>query len=174
MSTSRDATFEWDPEKARSNERKHGVSFQEAATVFRDPYALHAYDGAHSWEEERFIIIGMSAREHLLTVVYVERVEMTFRIISARERLHAREETMKKKAADDDPLDREIDFSNARRNPHFLSVVGPKYVRVLDEDLADLFPDNESVNAALRSLAGAKPQKVSARRVAAPRKKTRA
>ena len=81
---------------------------------------------------------------------------------------------MKKKAADDDPLDREIDFSNARRNPYFLSVVGPKYVRVLDKDLAERFPDNDSVNAALRSIAEAQPKKVSARRVAAPRKKTRA
>lgn len=79
-----------------------------------------------------------------------------------------------KKAADDDPLDREIDFSNARRNPYFLSVVGPKYVRVLDKDLAERFPDNDSVNAALRSIAEAQPKKVSARRVAAPRKKTRA
>ena len=53
-----DLTFEWDPDKARSNERKHGVSFAEAETVFRDMFALHLYDGDHSWDEERFIIIG--------------------------------------------------------------------------------------------------------------------
>ncbi|HEV7763619.1 MAG TPA: hypothetical protein VGQ76_01335 [Thermoanaerobaculia bacterium] len=83
---------------------------------------------------------------------------------------------MKKKAAEeDDPLDREIDFSKARRNPHFLAAVGPKYVRVIDQDLVEFFPDNESVNAALRSIAEAasrlpKLKKVSARRVSAPKK----
>jgi uncharacterized DUF497 family protein len=77
-------TFEWDPTKARRNERKHGVSFAEAETVFRDMFALHLYDGDHSWDEERFIIIGMSERDRVLTVVYVERTVMTMRLISAR------------------------------------------------------------------------------------------
>ncbi|HEV7763620.1 MAG TPA: BrnT family toxin [Thermoanaerobaculia bacterium] len=76
--------FEWDPAKARANERKHGVSFGEASTVFRDAYALHVHDGAHAWDEERFIIIGMSARERVLMVVYVERTEMTLPLVSAR------------------------------------------------------------------------------------------
>lgn len=76
--------FEWDPEKARSNERKHNVSFEEALTVFRDTRALHAYDGDHSWNEDRFIIIGMSKWERVLMVVYVERSFMTMRLISAR------------------------------------------------------------------------------------------
>lgn len=66
---------------------------------------------------------------------------------------------MKKKhvAHDDDydPLDREIDFSNARPNPYFLGVVDRTCVRVIDKDLADRFPDNASVNAALRFLADA-------------------
>jgi hypothetical protein len=79
---------------------------------------------------------------------------------------------MKKKIVEDDPLDREIDFSNARRNPWFLEVVGPHYVRVLDKDLADLFPDNDSVNAALRSIAEAaarmQPRQVTARRATVP------
>jgi hypothetical protein len=82
---------------------------------------------------------------------------------------------MKKKIADDDPLDREIDFSNARPNPYFVAAVGPKYIRVLDKDIADAFPDNASVNAALRSVAemaarfAPQPQKISARRVTAPK-----
>lgn len=84
---------------------------------------------------------------------------------------------MKKKIVEDDPLDREIDFSNARRNPWFLEAVGPQYVRVLDKDLADLFPDNDSVNAALRSIAAiaarvpVPPQNVSTRRMTAPTSK---
>jgi uncharacterized protein len=55
----KDLSFEWDPARARANSRKHGVSFDEAKTVFRDMLALRVYDGEHSWDEERFIIIGM-------------------------------------------------------------------------------------------------------------------
>jgi len=54
---------------------------------------------------------------------------------------------------EEDPLDREIDFSNALPNPYFVAAVGAKYTRVIDKDLADRFPDNASVNAALRRLA---------------------
>jgi uncharacterized DUF497 family protein len=76
--------FEWDDRKELANERKHGVSFLEARTVFGDPQALHEYDGPHSWGEERFIIIGTSEERRVLCVVYVERIEETFRLISAR------------------------------------------------------------------------------------------
>jgi len=76
--------FEWDPAKALANERKHGISFDEAKTVFGDEYALHMYDGPHSWDEERFIIIGRSERQRHLFVVYVDRSEVTLRLISAR------------------------------------------------------------------------------------------
>ena len=79
----------------------------------------------------------------------------------------------KKQTADEDPLDREIDFSNARPNPYFLAYHNPRTVRVLEPDLAEIFPDNKAVNAALRSLAeAAQPtvnKRVSARRVAAPK-----
>lgn len=80
---------------------------------------------------------------------------------------------MRKKLSNDgDPLDREIDFSRARRNPYFLAYHGPRVVRVLEPDLADVFPDNASVNAALRSVADAaarvKPKKISAHRASAP------
>ncbi|HET8772860.1 MAG TPA: BrnT family toxin, partial [Thermoanaerobaculia bacterium] len=57
--------FEWDEAKALANEKKHGVSFSEARTVFGDNFALHENDGPHSWNEERFIIIGMSERPRL-------------------------------------------------------------------------------------------------------------
>jgi uncharacterized DUF497 family protein len=76
--------FEWDAAKAEANLEKHGVSFEEARTVFGDAYALHVYDGSHSWDEDRFIIVGRSERERLLFVVYVERTEVTLRLISAR------------------------------------------------------------------------------------------
>ena len=85
---------------------------------------------------------------------------------------------MKKKQAPekDDPLDREIDFSKARPNPYFVAYHGPKVIRVLEPDLAEIFPDSDSVNAALRTIANAAERtalkKVSARRVSAPRKKS--
>ena len=75
--------FEWDATKATANQRKHGVSFDEAAEVFYDPNALQDYDPAHSEAEARFFIIGLPSRR-LLYVVYAERAGDVVRIISAR------------------------------------------------------------------------------------------
>ena len=75
---------------------------------------------------------------------------------------------MKKKIVEDDPLDREIDFSNARPNPYFVAYHGSKVIRVLEPDLAELFPDNASVNAALRAISESKTKRISARRATAP------
>lgn len=60
--------FEWDLGKAASNERKHGVTFAEASTVFGDPYARVIDDPDHSDDEERFIILGASTRANVLIV----------------------------------------------------------------------------------------------------------
>ena len=75
--------FDWDPEKAESNLRKHGVSFDEASTVFGDPLALLMTDPDHSAKEERYVLLGISLRQRLLVVAFAERPPMT-RIISAR------------------------------------------------------------------------------------------
>jgi uncharacterized protein len=74
---------EWDNGKARQNLKKHGVSFEEAATVFGDPLSLTIIDPSHSDHEERFIIIGESIRRRPLVVVHTERGD-NIRIISAR------------------------------------------------------------------------------------------
>ena len=76
--------FEWDPTKAASNIRKHGVSFDEAVTVFKDPLAFIFDDKAHSEQEHREIIIGISALRRMLLVCFVERQEHIVRLISAR------------------------------------------------------------------------------------------
>jgi hypothetical protein len=76
-------TYEWDPAKAAANVRKHGVSFEEAASVFLDPAALTFLDPDHSGDEERAITIGQSARQRVLFVAHTEREER-LRIISAR------------------------------------------------------------------------------------------
>ena len=67
--------FEWDPEKALGNEQKHGVTFDEASSVFADTLSLTIHDPLHSEDEERFIIIGVSCRNRMLTVVHTERGE---------------------------------------------------------------------------------------------------
>jgi uncharacterized DUF497 family protein len=76
--------FEWDTNKAASNFDKHGVTFNEASTVFDDALAGLRYDPDHSQEEERYLLIGRSARGRLLIVSHTDRDEGT-RIISARE-----------------------------------------------------------------------------------------
>jgi len=78
-----DLQFAWDDDKAASNLEKHGVSFEEAATVFRDPFALIFDDEAHSIEEQREILIGHSTRTRLLLVCFTERGDK-LRIFSAR------------------------------------------------------------------------------------------
>ncbi len=76
--------FEWDPIKANSNERKHGVSFSEAMTVFGAPLELTISHPEHSEGEYRFLSIGRSSASRILVVSYTEREENSIRIISAR------------------------------------------------------------------------------------------
>jgi uncharacterized DUF497 family protein len=76
--------FEWDPAKAEANLKDHGVSFDEATTVFRDTLSITISDPDHSDFEDRFIDIGVSHRMQLLVVSYTERQDK-IRIISARQ-----------------------------------------------------------------------------------------
>ena len=74
--------FEWDPAKAKTNFRNHGVRFEEAAAVFDDPYAIVIPDEAEA-SEERFVGVGLGALRRVLVVVYTYRGD-NIRIISAR------------------------------------------------------------------------------------------
>lgn len=76
--------FEWSEKKAEANLKKHGVSFDEAKTVFDDPLFVIFADPDHSFAEKRFIIMGESHENRLLVVSYTERPAAT-RLISARE-----------------------------------------------------------------------------------------
>lgn len=78
--------FDWDPVKAASNLRKHGVSFEDGQSVFYDEFAVQFFDEPHSsGEEERFLMLGMSSGAHLLLVCHCERDSGdVIRIISAR------------------------------------------------------------------------------------------
>ncbi len=77
--------FEWDPDKAAANERKHGITFFEAVSAFYDEQGVEFYDDEHSDWEDRFLLLGMSARLRLLLVCYCHREDdTTIRLISAR------------------------------------------------------------------------------------------
>jgi len=76
--------FSWNEQKARSNERKHGVSFEEAETVFLDDEALLLDDPDHSWDEKRFLLLGLSASSRVLLVCHCFLDEDTVRMVSAR------------------------------------------------------------------------------------------
>jgi uncharacterized DUF497 family protein len=80
-----DIRFEWDPAKARENRRKHGVSFDEAKTVFADDRAILLDDPDHSADEDRFALLGLSAPLRILVVAHCYREgESVVRLISAR------------------------------------------------------------------------------------------
>lgn len=76
--------FEWDRKKASRNIKKHGIAFEEAQTVFVDPYALVLPDEEHSDQEAREIVIGYSGKNRILLVNFIERVYHVIRLISAR------------------------------------------------------------------------------------------
>ncbi len=77
--------FDWDPAKANRNQKNHGVSFEEARSVFFDDFARQFFDETHSEKEDRFLMLGVSNKTRLLLVCHCEvESENTIRIISAR------------------------------------------------------------------------------------------
>ncbi len=80
-----DTRFEWDEAKNRQNRHKHGLSFEEAETVFLDEHAIRFFDPDHSQDEDRFIMLGMSFRLRVLVVCHCYRkADAVIRILSAR------------------------------------------------------------------------------------------
>ncbi|MEW6543923.1 MAG: BrnT family toxin [Nitrospirota bacterium] len=88
MSRSFRNRFEWDPEKARQNVKKHGIAFERAATIFLDPNALSEFDEEHSRNEDRWVTLGLDVAGTLLVVCHTYHAETEssarIRIISAR------------------------------------------------------------------------------------------
>jgi uncharacterized protein len=77
--------FEWNEDKAQSNQQKHGISFEEAKTVFYDANALMLYDSTHSLDEDRYILLGVSSSLRLLVVCHIPlQDDEVIRIFSAR------------------------------------------------------------------------------------------
>lgn len=145
-------SFEWDEDKAGANLEKHGVSFEEAQTVFDDPLYVDFHDPEHSYEEHRCIILGESHRGRYCW--YRTRKEaMSFVLLAQGRRRPRKEEIMKKVETETaDELRPEYDLRTLR-----VRRLGPgrkKFGNVirLEPDVAEAFPDADSVNEALRFL----------------------
>lgn len=95
MPLPRDLDFEWDEDKAAENLKKHKVSFDEAKTVFGDPFSITIDDPIHSIDEKRFIDIGISAKGKMLVVSYTERGKRV-RLISCRKAAKVEQEMYEK------------------------------------------------------------------------------
>lgn len=148
--------FEWNPDKAASNFTKHGVSFEEAATVFNDSLSVTFPDPDHSIGESRYVIIGISRFGQLLIVAHTDRGEK-YESLMPEKQLAKKGGSMNREVDTEieDELRPEYDFSQLEGG-----VIG-KYIEryravtnlvLLDPDVAQAFPTEEAVNEALRLL----------------------
>lgn len=148
--------FEWNVSKAAANLRKHGVSFNEAASVFFDPLSATGDDPDHSVGEKRFVTFGTSSSGRLLVVAHVDR-DSAIRIITAREATGRKGRSMKKtktlSSGELRPEYKRSDFRELVRGKYVERLQASSNVVVLDPEVAALFPNAATVNAALRSLA---------------------
>lgn len=171
-----DLEFECDEDNDVRNLQKHKISFEEAKTVFADPFSITIDDPKHSVEERRFIDIGMSATGNILVVSYTERRKI--RLISSRKatkserKMYEEKKDTKKAPQDDDEMLSEYDFRAGVRGKHYESYRNGHTVTVhksdgttqvqyfkleegavmLEIDVRKYFPDSEAVNKALRGL----------------------
>lgn len=144
----------WDPRKAEENLRKHGVAFEEAETVFRDPLIRTMYDDEHYEGEHRFLSIGESIRHRTLVVSFTSHGDKPH-LIGAREATRRERKRYMRgdEIRDEPPLDEmkaEYDFSNAIRGLWFLPNL--RITIHLDPDVSKVFPTEEAVHKALRYL----------------------
>ena len=147
--------YEWDPDKASENLKKHKVSFDEAASAFADPFALTFDDPDHSLEERRYITIGTSSKPRIVFISHADRGDDHVRIISAGRR-HQRKPMPTKNLASSrvDELRPEYDLASltgrVQGKYHARATAGTTMV-LLEPDVAEVFTDGKSVNQTLRS-----------------------
>lgn len=144
--------FEWDREKARLNVENHGVSFEEAATVFGDPSSLTIEDPAHSEYEVRFVIVGESVEQKMVVVVHTDRGDPSGSSAHAGRRAGRGGLMSQEGSHRDDGMLGEYDFREDARGKYARHYAEGSNVVVLPPDVAEAFPDSESVNEALRAL----------------------
>jgi uncharacterized DUF497 family protein len=149
--------FEWDDEKAESNLRKHGVSFDKATAVFEDEFSVTFPDIDHSHGELREITYGSTLFNEVLVVSHTTR-EDRIRIINARHATKAeRRKYMNKKSdeiRDDDDLrpEYDFDFSKGVRGKYYNPKNTTTVLMRIDSDVRRHFSTSEQVNEALRAL----------------------
>jgi hypothetical protein len=145
--------FEWDQRKASANLKKHGVSFQEAATVFGDPLAITFSDPDHSEHELRFLTFGISRANRLLVVGHTERV-VERQGLSTRARRRIVRGLFMKKARKDElrPEYRRGDLGEGARGKYLKNYRAGTNLVLLRPEVAAAFPTERAVNDALRSL----------------------
>jgi len=149
--------YEWDPKKAKANLRKHGMSFEEAATVFLDPLAVTYPDPDHSGDEIREITIGHSAKRKVVFLSHTQRGDR-IRIIARERQPQGSANNMKKASAkkNNNDLRPEYDLSKLKggvRGKYYRQATAGTNLVLIDPELTEIFPDTESVNRALRLLA---------------------
>ena len=150
--------FEWDAKKASLNQRKHGVSFHEAASVFGDPLSVTYHDPDHSQAEDRFITVGMSRLGRVL-IVAPPTGPMPF-ASSALGKQRIENEQFMKKASEKtqrDDLRSEYDLTKLKggvRGKYAARYKTGTNLVLLSPDVAEYFPDEQSVNSTLRTLVG--------------------
>ncbi len=146
--------FEWDSRKAVSNLKKHGISFDEATTIFGDPLSLLMDDPKHSADEQRFLVIGLSVQHRLLVVAFAERPPYLPDLpLGMKGNNMNKNKPQKAKVNNRDTLQPEYDFSKAVRGVTAKRYAEGTNVVVIPPELRDVFPDSATVAEALRALA---------------------
>jgi uncharacterized DUF497 family protein len=146
-------TFEWDAQKARSNLAKHGVSFEEASTIFGDSLSLTIPDPEHSRTERRFVTMG-SAFNGNCSLLFIRIEAIIFRSL-ARDAPAAESARVMKKASNKSSrkqVRNEYDFSQGERGKYVRRYKQGTNVVVLEPDVAKVFPNSKVVNVSLRGI----------------------
>lgn len=158
--------FRWDPKKAAANLRKHGVSFEDAATAFGDPYSVTIPDPDHSSTEHRFTLIGVTT-SGLLVVVATPSAAPLFASLALVERPGSSGGPMKtpdKVKRTSDGMRTQYDFAGGVRGKYASRYRAGTNLVLLEPDVAATFRDGEAVNRALRALMDAMPTRQRRRR----------
>jgi len=152
------ARITWDPKKAAENLRKHGVAFEEAREALDQPLTRSVPDLRHSQEEDRYFAIGDASFGRILAIAYTIRDDSAWIISARRAKPSETRSYMSGKdiirdrpnIEEEDPLDHEIDFSNAKPIGRLFAKIRGSVL--LDSDVCDVFRSADEVNNALRLL----------------------
>ena len=146
--------FEWDSAKAARNLRKHGVSFEEAVSVFYDPLAATGADPDHSEDEERFVTFGLRRLDASCPYLIASAGKQSASLALVPQH-RQKDAFMKKAKSSSDELRAEYtrsDFKKLERGKYYERVKESSNVVVLDAEVAAVFPNSDAVNEALHSL----------------------